>query len=327
MHLGIIKSGLKRIFLAILFLSSMVLFYNCSEGTLPELSYINPKILSANKLNFNLASLEFSELPYTIWRLADPANNPNPVDENGIEIFNIDGGTYYHALHMFQRIEWYVDSYYQSRDSLYLNWIRKYYEKELELAVEDRNAIYFQYNFNWPMHGNKNELMKAPWLSGLTQGVALMVFSRLSGFTGDSEYTAMARKTFNSFNMFVGEHEPWITMVDENNYLWIEEYPNETDPNFTLNGFIFCIYGLYEYWSVTKDPHAEFLIQASITTIKHYIEQFRVPGGISYYCLKHKFQYPGYHNIHIGQLKTLYAFTGDKYFEAMADSFYNDYHQ
>ena len=51
---------------------------------------------------------------------------------------------------------------------------------------------------------------------------------------------------------------------------------------------------------------------ASITTIKKYIADFRIPGRISYYCLKHKKQYPDYHKIHTEQLRTLYVFTGDE---------------
>jgi len=161
----------------------------------------------------------------------------------------------------------------------------------------------------------------------MTQGIALMVHSRLFKFTNDSTYLELADKIFNSFFMMPESHDPWITMIDPNNYLWFEEYPDHIYPNYTLNGFIFCLYGIYEYYIFTNNEKAEFLLQAGIATVRNYIEKFRVKGEISYYCLKHKTQNWDYHLIHTQQLKTLYHFTNDTYFSDMADSFYVDYHK
>jgi len=54
-------------------------------------------------------------------------------------------------------------------------------------------------------------------------------------------------------------------------------------PDNVLNGFIFGLFGLYEYWMLTKDPEAKFYIDASLTTLQDKLPLFRNPGGISYY--------------------------------------------
>ncbi|MDZ7765964.1 MAG: D-glucuronyl C5-epimerase family protein [Melioribacteraceae bacterium] len=261
-----------------------------------------------------------------MWRLAEPDQNPNPTDENGIEVFHINGETHYHSLHLIQRMQWYLDSYYQTRDSYYLDWILKYYDKLMELSIETEDYLYFPYTFDFLLHGYENEVMKAPWLSGMTQGVGLMIFTRLYKFTEDETYLEETHKIFNTFYMTPDKNDPWITMLDPDNYFWIEEYPDHSEPNYTLNGFIFCIYGLYEYYQLTRNEDALFILKAAITTVEQYIKDFRVPGDVSLYCLTHRVPSPKYHLIHIKQLRSLHLFTGEQYFADMADSLYADYH-
>ena len=77
---------------------------------------------------------------------------------------------------------------------------------------------------------------------------------------------------------------------------------------------------------ITSDSSVEKILNASLTTLKDKITEFRVPAGISYYCLKHKVQSSKYHSIHIKQLNIIFKITGDSYFKQMADNFYSDYH-
>lgn len=67
------------------------------------------------------------------------------------------------------------------------------------------------------------------------------------------------------------------------------------------------------------------MLNASLTTIEHYIGEYRNPGGISYYDLKNKFTNANYHDIHIEQLNMLSKITGEPYFKEMADLFESDY--
>ena len=90
-------------------------------------------------------------------------------------------------------------------------------------------------------------------------------------------------------------------------------------------GFIFGIYGLANYYLETEDPEVKEILSGSITTIEHYIQDFRVEGNISYYCLKHKVQNAVYHKIHTLQLEVLYNYTHNDFFLDMSNEFLDDY--
>ena len=152
----------------------------------------------------------------------------------------------------------------------------------------------------------------------------------LSGFRDQLEPSKSAildglKKIFQSFENLRGNQSPWIVFVDKDGYYWIEEYPVEP-PEQVLNGFIYGIYGVYDYYNLTKDPKAQEIFSAGLTTLKHYLPDFRNPGGMSFYDLKHKRPNQEYHFKHIEQLKMLYKMTGDKFFKEMADNFYHDFH-
>ena len=76
--------------------------------------------------------------------------------------------------------------------------------------------------------------------------------------------------------------------------------------------------GVYDYWLVRPSADAEWLLRASVASLKHYADQFRNPGGISRYCLRHGTLSKKYHQIHIGQMAFLYHITGDAQFLDLA---------
>ena len=76
---------------------------------------------------------------------------------------------------------------------------------------------------------------------------------------------------------------------------------------------------------LTHDARAAALFRAAASTIEHYLPQFRRDGWISCYCLLHRTANPNYHEMHVGQLLTLYEMTGDVAFAQWADLFRADY--
>jgi len=272
---------------------------------------------SVNELNYN-------ELPYTGYSPASLGAD-YPTDDQGVIVFIREGNEYYHPVHIAQKILHFLDSYIQTNNPEYLDKAELFAQKLIEISFKFRDAIYFPYNFDFPLHRIEEEKMIAPWYSGMAQGQALSAFVRLYKLIGENEYLEISEQIFRSFTHLRGESEPWVVYVDTMGYLWIEEYPMEV-PTHALNGFIFGIYGLYDYYIVEKDKLSKILLQASITTVKQYITEFRNKGDISFYCLKHAMKNPKYHMIHIHQLTMLYKITGDEYFQTMADNFYSDYH-
>jgi hypothetical protein len=262
--------------------------------------------------------LNYSELPYAVHSLVS-LDFDYPIDDQGVIVFIYEKSEYYHPVKISQKILQFLNSYIKTNNPEYLDRAKLFAQKLIEISFESKDAIYFPYDFDWPLHGN--EEMIAPWYSGMAQGQALSAFVRLYKITREDKYLEISEKIFRSFTYFKGENEPWIVYVDEAGYLWIEEYPMEVQTH-VLNGFIFGIYGLYDYYLLTKDPLSKQLLQASITTIHQYISEFRNEGNISFYCLKHKVKSVEYHRIHIYQLAMLYKITGDDFFQTMSDNFY-----
>ncbi len=244
-------------------------------------------------------------------------------------MFYYNGVKYYHPVQLAQRILLFDRSFKANGDSTFIFEGAKYIEKLMEIGMYYDDAIFFPYTFDILPHGgygenNTIELMN-PWFSGMAQGRVLSVLVRWYKFTHDPKYLEYAKYVFNSFFKVKGSHEPWVTLIDENNNFWIEEYPFD-EPSHVLNGFVFAIYGLYEYYLL--DPSDEIRVttlRAAITTIEMNIHKYRRPGERSLYCLKHNFQASvSYHMIHIEQLDFLYRISGSVYLKGMSALFAED---
>jgi hypothetical protein len=248
-----------------------------------------------------------------------------PHDENGIRLQEYNGEYHYHPWLMSRMGVWYLASYLQTSDSLYLDILYRYANKLDEIGVRVDSAIFLPYQFDFPLHGLAfNEIMMAPWYSGMAQGVALSFLIRSYDKLGDPYLKALADSIYYSFFDFSGDRNIWITAVDTLDYLWFEEYP--FNPNtHVLNGFIFAIEGLYDYWYVTGDENCAILIKASLTTVMRYFDGWRNPGGYSFYCIRHRVVLGSYHGIHINMLRYMGDVTSDSTFYNYADSLESDH--
>lgn len=274
---------------------------------------------------FNIQSLDYSELPYTQFKILsdDILTRERIYDEDSIPLILMKEKKVYFPTNLLQYTYGIFDQLVvQKKDTAALRIVTKIANKLIDLSLKVDSSIFISYHFDFPVHGKRSgETMKAPWYSAMAQGQTLSLYCRLYHFTKNQKHLEICHKLFNSFRKIKGQGEtPWVSCIDKNGNLWLEEYPAEL-PYFTLNGKIFAIFGLYEYYQLTKSQEAKEILTAAITTIKVNIERFRVVGEPSFYCLKHKFcevQYPGYHAIHIEQLNMLYAMTNDVFFANMA---------
>lgn len=247
-----------------------------------------------------------------------------PQDAHGVIVYRYDGRDHYNPVQMAQRGMWFGDNYRRTGDVRYLERSEAHARRLIDDALEVEGALYFPYLFDFRLHGNAAQVMRAPWYSGMAQGQALSLFLRLYEWTGRDRYREAADGVMASFSRLHREAEPYIAARDCEGYYWIEEYPMEWSTQ-TLNGFIFAMWGVYEYWRATGDEEAEWLTRASLATLKRYLPDFRDPGNPSYYCLKHRAQYPIYHSYHVQQLLYVHRLSGDPYFEEMARQFQADY--
>ena len=217
-----------------------------------------------------------------------------------------------------------LDVFRQTQDSTHLRLLLKYVDRLIADAKVFDSALYYPYQVDYNVNQQEDGFLPAPWFSGMAQGEILSVLVRTFLTTGDSTYLDYAHRTFYSFLRLQGEAEPWTVFVDEAGCYWIEEYP-VWPPSKTLNGFIYAIYGLYDYYQLTNDPEAERILKSCFSTIKNSLHLFRRPGRPSFYGLRFGHFTADYHRIHYRQLRYLQKFTGDAFFGDWADTLKADY--
>ncbi len=252
-------------------------------------------------------------------------------DRYGVPMRIIDGVRRYHPVGLARLGLKYLSRYRGTNDLRYLDRAERIAAGLKRIGVRARNAIWFPYRHTFTMHRNSNLVNRPPWYSGYAQGFALSLFVRLWEQTGTDDYRLLADLTYNSIRNLGRGPRPWVSWVDRDRYLWIEEYPQRLDRTF--NGHVFALFGLHDYFEITKDRahysearHASVLalLRGGITTIRAFAATFRNPGTVSDYCLAHHYRNPTYHPIHIRQLRHLGRITGDPWFGRMANLYVAD---
>jgi hypothetical protein len=249
----------------------------------------------------------------------------NPMDADSIEMWTYRGGNYYHPTNLAQDCQKYIATYYHTNEIKYLRRAEKTAEKIMSECFVSDGIPFGALRFRYAVHSDSNYTFPAPWVSGMTQGEMLKVMCRLYEFTDNRKYLNYADSLFKAFFVLKRPDGPWFARIDKENYYWIEEYPHNIHPGMTLNGFNSAVFGLYDYYRVTKKPEVKKIYDMALTTLKHYLPRFRKPGGLSLYCIGHdKTTNLAYHRLHIRQMQYLHKITGDPFFKIMADIFRTD---
>lgn len=174
-----------------------------------------------------------------------------------------------------------------------VNWLYK---------NRDRN-FYLHFDFDW--HHFPDLRLPAGWISAMAQAGALGAMSMAYHLTEDPIYLHGANGFFST--LMINTDTYWCFGVDEENYYWLEEYPNE-DFCHVLNGMLYALWGIWDYYVISENPDALALFSASIRTIAdHYPEWNISHKNHSLYC-RHQCAYEAYHKVQVGQLQKYYDF-------------------
>lgn len=155
-------------------------------------------------------------------------------------------------------------------------------------------------------HSPTNTIIKSPWGSAMVQGQIMSLMTRLYKINKNEKYLIAAQNAFKSLLIPIKEGG---FLAEFNKYIFFEEYP--TYPHsYTLNGFIFCLYGLYDMYQTFKSEEINETLKKGIDTLS-YILPYYDDIDISCYDLSHmtsthnKIKNIKYHIIHIILLKGL----------------------
>lgn len=255
------------------------------------------------------------------------------LDENGLTYWERDGVRYHHPVVTAQAGIQLMNHYLATNDDHHLDLAIIQAEGLLADAVEHDGAIFFPYPFDFALHGDADNTIGAPWYSAMAQGQGLSLFVRLYGATGEQRWMDAADQAFSAMTQVHGSDDlgpqPWVTFVDPDGWLWLEEYAGDVAPMRVLNGHIFAMFGVYEYWQATGSKPAARLFDAAATTVVHHVPLLRNPGQASWYGMRVQdnpiAMSESYHRIHIVQLRALADITLDPVFDVLADTLESDF--
>ena len=243
------------------------------------------------------------------------ANYNGDFDNNGIPMLNYHGniGLQYNPIAISQ---WGLGNYniYKSKGKN-ANAFKKFIKSAdwlVENLKKNSNDIYvWNHTFDWTY----KQTLKNPWYSGLAQGQGLSVLVRAYDETNNGKYIEAIHKVVDSF--FCSVDNGGVTFTDSYQDIWLEEYI-VNPPTHILNGFIWGIWGLYDYWLLTNDKKIKNLFDNYIKTIQLNLYKYDIGYWSLYELSELKIKMRAslfYHKLHIVQLQILFAMTDIELFK------------
>lgn len=216
-----------------------------------------------------------------------------------------------YGLHFFNK---FIDEGQESDKNIFLaqaDWLVR------NAKPGPNDSLVWPYLFDLPFYG-----ISAPWISGMAQGEALSVLLRAHSLTDDEKYLRDAIKVWNIFEVAV--EDGGVMAKFPNGFPVIEEYPRFGNVIAVLNGFIFAIFGVYDFSSYTQKKESEKLFVNLIESLTANLEHYDA-GYWSFYDLKSpkRLTSKAYHRLHLEQLKKLHEITGENIFGQSASQFQN----
>jgi heparosan-N-sulfate-glucuronate 5-epimerase len=182
----------------------------------------------------------------------------------------------------------------------------------------------WNHHFDWEYR----DTLKAPWYSGLAQGQGISVLLRAHKEAGDSRYLDAARRAFAPFQHPI--ENGGVAFTDESGDLWFEEYI-VSPPTHILNGFIWALWGVYDYFLATRDSRdvagnvflaVHDLFTRGVRTLLHNLDRYDLGFWSLYEQSGTRLPMvasPFYHRLHIVQLRVMHRLTGENKFTEVAD--------
>ena len=253
------------------------------------------------------------------------AHYGGPFDNEGIPLLDYHGtiGRQYNPIAIAQYALGHFNLYRRNHDehhrTVFLkvsDWLRDHLEKNA-----DGFAVW-HHHFDWEYF----KLLKAPWYSGLAQGQGISVLLRAYLLTSKESYLDAARRAFEVFLHDLSKGG--VRYIDPDGHWWVEEYITDP-PTHILNGFIWALWGIYEYALVSNDAYAGELFSKGVATLEARLYDYDT-GYWSLYDLApnrmRTLASPFYHRLHIAQLKVMHAITKSDLFIKTAGRWEDYYH-
>lgn len=247
---------------------------------------------------------------------ADKARYPGPFDAKGIPLLDYRGaiGRQYNPIAVAQYGLAHYNAFRAGAEGsravclAQADWL----VENLERDARGRGVWLHRFDFEY------RTTLKAPWYSGLAQGQGLSLLARALQMTQEDRYARAMRAAFEALAAPVGDGG--CLWTDGGGSTWIEEYIVEP-PTHILNGFIWALWGVRDYWLATGERRARDLFSRCAATLAQELPLY----DTGYWSLYERsgtslpmLASPFYHRLHIVQLRVLGDMTGEPEFERRA---------
>jgi hypothetical protein len=244
-----------------------------------------------------------------------PKSHGIHIDENGIPYVNYgEWETKFSRLGIQRNPVTIIHTsmdYYNTRNTEYfinnVNWL-------VDNAVKKDGFSTFEYGYDWPTYN-----LKQPWRSAMANGEALTPLVKAHEITGDMLYLYTAKELLNSF--FVKVEDGGVTYKDSYSSWWYEEYVADNigaKESRVLNGMLFALIGVYEYYKYTNDMDAKLIFDKGVNSVKENLAKYDAGNGYSFYDILHN-PPDKYHLIHVDLLNRLYDITHEEIFREYSE--------
>lgn len=266
-------------------------------------------------MNVN-SSLEAEELYAYPVDMSAKAEYAGEFDAVEIPLVEIDGHLAYLPVTISQYALGNYDEYLKTKKPIHQERFLRCADWLVENLTEFKGGLWGWVND----HDKGIYQLKKPWLSSLSQGQALSVLARAYKETQKGIYREAGDKALGAYRVPSAEGgilAQWKGMD------YYEEYPSQI-PSFVLNGFIFALWGLWEFHLVSGNPEAKERYETGVKTLKASLGEYNISFlNWSKYDL-YPFQVADiasifYHKLHIQQLKAMALLTGDSLFSQQAE--------
>lgn len=234
-------------------------------------------------------------------------NPSRSFDKNGVIL---DNGKY-HPVNIFQYGIACYDMFKKTNEISYKKKVinqANYLLDSSNYATLANNGIGFPYKINF-------RDLTPDWYSGLAQGEGIMFILRYYELTKDKSLLPILQR-IKKF-MLTPVSEGGTLLIEDNNRIWIEEYPNSKQKTHVLNGFITAITSLYEYCKVfPDDKKTQQVLDGCIRNLKYSIKTFDT-GSWVYYDngTEHQAEPNWYMKTNVFQMELLFDYTKDDFFK------------
>ena len=263
-----------------------------------------------------------NEISHYYMVFSKKADYEDNLDDKGVPLLNYHGviGKQYNPIAISQ---WGLGNYNKWKNKK----DKKYYDKFIisadwlvENLKKNSHGIYvWMHEFDFEYR----DLLESPWYSGLAQGQGLSVLVRAYKETQNDAYLRVMKKILISFKTDVWDGG--VNYKDNESNLWIEEYI-VNPPTHILNGFIWGMWGLRDYYIYFNDKEIKKIFNKYSETISKNLGKYDL-GYWSRYEISGTFlpmiASKFYHKLHICQLKIMFDLTKEKKYRYYSDKWEN----